>query len=226
MQDHRSVADHHVVFDGASFEVDEVSEYASVTDERGPLWRGVEHGIVLHARARTDSDLSPIASQHGARPDRRLGPDGHGSDHHRVGMHERSAVDGRFERSERVDSHGGTVPADRSADRLVGVLPSEPGTVAAMSRRIDIELTSALPDGSWTWRAAGARKPNGAGRREHAPGRVRSGRRPQGRDRADARRHRGAVGDEAEGEELEQQRARTPAEREAVRGRHRDPRPA
>src|SRR4051812_28691761 len=30
-----------------------------------------------------------------------------------------------------------------------------------MSRRIDIELTSALADCSWTWRAAGARKPNG-----------------------------------------------------------------
>ncbi len=30
-----------------------------------------------------------------------------------------------------------------------------------MSRRIDIELTSALADGSWTWRAAGAKKPNG-----------------------------------------------------------------
>ena len=30
-----------------------------------------------------------------------------------------------------------------------------------MSRRIEIELTSALADGSWTWRAAGARKPNG-----------------------------------------------------------------
>ncbi len=30
-----------------------------------------------------------------------------------------------------------------------------------MSRRIDIELTSALPDGSWTWRAAGARQPKG-----------------------------------------------------------------
>src|SRR6056297_1451953 len=30
-----------------------------------------------------------------------------------------------------------------------------------MSRRIDIELTSALSDGSWTWRAAGAKKPNG-----------------------------------------------------------------
>ena len=30
-----------------------------------------------------------------------------------------------------------------------------------MPRRIDIELTSALSDGSWTWRAAGAREPKG-----------------------------------------------------------------
>lgn len=30
-----------------------------------------------------------------------------------------------------------------------------------MSRRIDIELTSALDDGTWTWRAAGARQPKG-----------------------------------------------------------------
>lgn len=30
-----------------------------------------------------------------------------------------------------------------------------------MSRRIDIELTSSRPDGSWTWRAAGARVPKG-----------------------------------------------------------------
>jgi hypothetical protein len=30
-----------------------------------------------------------------------------------------------------------------------------------MSRRIDIELTSALGDGTWTWRAAGARQPKG-----------------------------------------------------------------
>jgi hypothetical protein len=30
-----------------------------------------------------------------------------------------------------------------------------------MSRRIDIELTSSLNDGSWTWRAAGARQPKG-----------------------------------------------------------------
>ena len=30
-----------------------------------------------------------------------------------------------------------------------------------MSRRIDIELTSARPDGTWTWRKAGAREPKG-----------------------------------------------------------------
>jgi hypothetical protein len=30
-----------------------------------------------------------------------------------------------------------------------------------MSRRIEIELTSARPDGSWTWRAAGAKVPKG-----------------------------------------------------------------
>jgi len=30
-----------------------------------------------------------------------------------------------------------------------------------VSRRIDIELTSQRPDGSWTWRAAGAREPKG-----------------------------------------------------------------
>ncbi len=31
-----------------------------------------------------------------------------------------------------------------------------------MSRRIDIELTSERPDGTWTWRAVGARQPRGA----------------------------------------------------------------
>ena len=30
-----------------------------------------------------------------------------------------------------------------------------------MSRRIELELTSSRPDGSWTWRAAGAREPRG-----------------------------------------------------------------
>ena len=30
-----------------------------------------------------------------------------------------------------------------------------------MPRRIDIEITSALSDGSWTWRKAGAQKPKG-----------------------------------------------------------------
>ncbi len=33
--------------------------------------------------------------------------------------------------------------------------------VGAVARRIEIELTSARPDGTWTWRAAGALQPKG-----------------------------------------------------------------
>jgi hypothetical protein len=42
---------------------------------------------------------------------------------------------------------------ERRAPIQVGLL--------TMSRRIEIELTSARPDGTWTWRAAGARVPKG-----------------------------------------------------------------
>jgi hypothetical protein len=31
-----------------------------------------------------------------------------------------------------------------------------------MPRRIEVELTSARDDGTWTWRAAGARQPKGS----------------------------------------------------------------
>src|SRR5512143_4205830 len=36
-----------------------------------------------------------------------------------------------------------------------------PVASASMPRRIDVELTSTRPDGTWTWRAAGARQPEG-----------------------------------------------------------------
>jgi hypothetical protein len=39
-----------------------------------------------------------------------------------------------------------------------------------MSRRIEIELTSARPDGTWTWRAAGAREPKGEMTADVVPG--------------------------------------------------------
>jgi hypothetical protein len=42
---------------------------------------------------------------------------------------------------------------------VLGVFEAVP--FRAMSRRIDIELTSALPENAWTWRAAGAKKPKG-----------------------------------------------------------------
>ena len=45
--------------------------------------------------------------------------------------------------------------------RRLGAARHRGSVTAAMSRRIDIELTSRADDGSWTWRAAGARQPKG-----------------------------------------------------------------
>ena len=45
-----------------------------------------------------------------------------------------------------------------------------------MSRRLDIELTSNRNDGTWTWRAAGAKSPKGVVREEILGGDLRVGR--------------------------------------------------
>ena len=59
--------------------------------------------------------------------------------------------------AERINGHGERVPirftVERSAPYQIPWTPT--------SRRIEIELTSARPDGTWTWRAAGAQKPKG-----------------------------------------------------------------
>jgi hypothetical protein len=44
-----------------------------------------------------------------------------------------------------------------------------------MPRRIDIELTSSRPDGSWTWRASGAREPRGVVEASVLPGQPKVG---------------------------------------------------
>src|SRR4051794_3940274 len=44
-----------------------------------------------------------------------------------------------------------------------------------MSRRIDVELTSRREDGSWTWRAAGAREPRGTVEESMLPGEAKVG---------------------------------------------------
>ena len=159
VQDHRGVADQHVVLDRATLEVDQVAEHTAVADHGRPLGRGVQHRVVLHARALANSNLAPVATQHRSGPHRRVRTDRHRSDDHRIGMDERIPVNCRFEVARaRTQPWRRTVPARAE---FVGVLSRRTGTVDEMSRRIEIELTSALADGSWTWRAAGARKPNG-----------------------------------------------------------------
>src|SRR4029077_8989475 len=57
---------------------------------------------------------------------------------------------------DRLSAHLRSVPEAPSDPARAGVVALSP-----MARRIDIELTSARPDGTWTWRAAGALKPRG-----------------------------------------------------------------
>lgn len=164
MEHDRTVPDEHVVFDDARLQVDDVTNHTAITDDRRVLGCRVQHRAVLHARPRSDLDLTFIATQHSTRPDRTLGSDRDSSDDDRVRMDERVTGDLRFLSAERVDGHD----ADGSRfDDGVGNgtsmvrTPSEAVRFLPMSRRIDIELTSALPDNSWTWRAAGAKQPKG-----------------------------------------------------------------
>ena len=69
-----------------------------------------------------------------------------------------------------------------------------------MSRRIEIELTSTRPDGSWTWRAAGAREPKGVLDGVGAAGGLHRRRRAAGRGRGRDRRHDDPVGHLEQGE--------------------------
>ena len=103
----------------------------------------------------------------------------------------------RRSRRSRRDQTGG--PGGRA-----GALPCSPSrsapspaqlrahhrSLARMPRRIDIELTSSREDGSWTWRAAGAKEPRGTVPGGVLPDTRQGRRRPAGRGRLLRRRHR------------------------------------
>ncbi len=143
MEHHGAVADHGAVLDLASLEMDDVPDDAVIADDRGVGRGGVQDGVVLDAGSSADRDVPVVAAQHGTRPDRRLSADTHIADDHRVGMDVGALIDRGLGAGKGVDRHAATIP------------------LRPMSRRIDIELTSSQSDGSWTWRAAGAREPKG-----------------------------------------------------------------
>jgi hypothetical protein len=143
MEHHGAVADHGAVLDLASLEMDDVPDDAVIADDRGVGRGGVQDGVVLDAGSSADRDVPVVAAQHGTRPDRRLSADTHIADDHRVRMDVGARIDRGLGAGKGVDRHAATIP------------------LRPMSRRIDIELTSSQSDGSWTWRAAGAREPKG-----------------------------------------------------------------
>ena len=158
MQNLGVITDQDVVLDGAPLEVDAMAENAVVPDNRWPERRRMDHRCVLNAGPRTNFDMATVAAQHSARPHRRVRTNPDVTDDHGVRMDERIAANCRYEITKCVDRHArhrrpiGICAPKRIRFRYLG---------ASMPRRIDIELTSASSDGSWTWRAAGALKPKG-----------------------------------------------------------------
>ncbi len=157
MQDNAAVPDEAARFDGAGLEVHHVSYDAVVADHGGSIGRGVQHTVVLHAGASTDGDVAVVAAQHGSRPDGAVGTDVNVTDDDGVGVHECIRVNVGDSVAEGINGHELRVPIRRDEGR--SALQQIPWR--SMSRRIEIELTSARPDGTWTWRAAGAQKPKG-----------------------------------------------------------------
>ena len=68
---HGPVTDENVILDRAPLEVDQVTEHTIITHHRRPLRRGVQHSVVLNARAFADEDLAPVPPEDRAWPHRR-----------------------------------------------------------------------------------------------------------------------------------------------------------
>jgi hypothetical protein len=164
VQHDRSDADKYVAFDSARFEMYQMADNAIIADRRSDLGGGVDDAAVLHRGAISDRDGHSVASEHGAWPHRTLCADGDVADNDRLRMNERACIDGRFQLTQGIDRHTETL-----RDAIVGgwvshrngPISAEQLALFPMSRRIELELTSNRGDGTWTWRAVGAREPKG-----------------------------------------------------------------
>ena len=163
MQDHGSVSNKGPVHDRAALQMHDMSNDTIISDHCVVLGSGVEDSIVLDARALTDTDLTVVTAQDRSRPNRRIGADLNRSNDDRIGMNVCGWMYRRGLIAKGIDGHPLTVPVVEAFALALGRdnPPGCPIPLRTMSRRIEIELTSALGDGTWTWRAAGAKNPRG-----------------------------------------------------------------
>lgn len=179
MQHHGGIADERAVLDLASLEVHEVADHAVIADDRRIDGGCVQDTVVLDAGPLADDDLAVIAAQDRSGPDTAVSPDRDRADDHRIGVYISVGMDRRDSFAERVEGHRCTLATralracwpvfetglvgspEPAAGSAMEFWVSNPIPLPAMSRRIDIELTSERDDGTWTWRAAGARQPKG-----------------------------------------------------------------
>lgn len=145
--------------DRACLKMGNMSDHTVVANNRWLLGCGVHNGVVLDAGPCPNDDVAIVATEDGPRPDGRMRSYPDVADDHCFWMDESHRINGRNEVAKGVDSHASTVVAG-------GIPRFVPVPYRAMSRRLDIELTSNRNDGTWTWRAAGAKSPKGVVREE------------------------------------------------------------
>src|SRR3954464_1655146 len=121
VQDHRVGPDEAVVLNGASLEMDEVTNHTPVADPRRVLLGRVHDGAVLDGGLDAHDDLAVVAAEHRMGPDGRLRPDGDAADDHRVRVHECGRIDLRQTVAERVDGHGFSLAGGRIVADMVSL---------------------------------------------------------------------------------------------------------
>lgn len=157
------------VLHDAALEMDDVADDTVVAHDGRVLGGRVQDRIVLDARTGTDHDPAVVPAQDRSGPDRRLGADLYGADDDRVRMDEGGWIDAWLDVTECVDGHDEIVPPRVDGDVAPWQLRRHGLPYALVSRRLDIEVTSLRQDGTYTWRAAGAREPRGTGETSGLP---------------------------------------------------------
>jgi len=94
VQYHRARTNQGIIFEGAAFEMGQMTDDAAVAHRGGEPGSRMDHGSVLYGSAGSDGDGPKVPAEHGTRPDCRLGAESDIPDNDGVGMHIRLRVDG------------------------------------------------------------------------------------------------------------------------------------
>src|SRR5439155_429568 len=137
---YRTAADEHVVADRAVVNDRSMPDRALHTDDGRTIGLRVHDDVVLHARARADTDRGHIPSERGVVPDRSARLDGYVADQARGGRDPRVRRDGRALSAIWIERHARMVCAPSSS------VPSDRESKGGVQRPIRVLLAKVVLD--------------------------------------------------------------------------------